>query len=132
MFFATSAQLVAHIDIKIGLMKPHGYQFLRAQSQTVREEKCSFKKNSRYNEVSVVSGRVIYASSYEAIACVVIRVIRTEPFDEYSSSKFDIRWFDRSNICWLNKVRHSMRFDIRYSMVRSIEYLEDSKRFDIR
>ena len=27
------------------------------------------------------------------------------------SSIFDIRWFDRSNICWLKKVRYSMRFD---------------------
>ena len=32
----------------------------------------------------------------------------TEPFDEYSNSKFDIRWFDRSNI-W--RIRKGSIFD---------------------
>ena len=49
------------------------------------------------------------------------------------SSIFDIRWFDRSNICWLKKVQYPMRFDdsmfdIRYSV---FEYRTLSKPWNI-
>ena len=59
---------------------------------------------------------------------LLIRV--TEPFDEYS--KIDIRYSMVRSIEYLLVQKCSIFDEVRYSMVRSIEYLKDSKRFDFR
>ena len=120
----TSATLTSIISEALHLL----HEGTRRHSQTDRRKRAELlqvkKLSPSFSVFSLIVGtRVSEYSMVRKVRYSIVEYRIIEPWSDIRSSN----WFDRSSIAIFDK-----GFDIRYSMVRRIEYLKDSKRFDIR